>query len=163
MGPQHWRLYFKWNIELQNIKTADKITSREGLAGDASRPIQLSQGWQDEMFSDVWICGILCSLLLPKVGVPGSLSNIRRAQSTLPIRWPCGRGPCCCCCAPHKRQRTHTHLVTCWIAFLNYHNFGFQISGSLVGGCVYEKSSIGKIVQKWLSPNLTRSGFTDRC
>ena len=137
MGPQHWRLYFKWNIELQNIKTADKITSREGLAGDASRPIQLSQGWQDEMFSDVWICGILCSLLLSQMGASGSLSNIRCARSQR-----CRSAgsvvavPAAAAAAPHTRQRTRTHLVTCWIAFLNYHNFGFQISGSLMGGCV---------------------------
>ena len=36
----------------------------------------------------------------------------------------------------HTQDKELTHLVTCWIAFLNYHNFGFQISGSLMGECV---------------------------
>ena len=77
-----------------------------------------------------------------------------RAQSTLPISlalW--SRSPPAAAAAPHTRQRTHTHLVSCLIAFLNYHNFDFQILGSLVGGCVYEKSSIDKIGQKWFEPH----------
>ena len=159
MGPQHWRLYFKWNIELQNIKTADKITSREGLAGDASRPIQLSQGWQDEMFSDVWICGILCSLLLPKVGVPGSLSNIRRAQSTLPIRWPCGRGPCCCCCCSTQKTKNSHTLDYLLDSFSQLSQFWFSDIRITNGGmCLMRKALFIKLSQKWFEPNLTRSG-----
>ena len=65
---------------------------------------------------------------------------------------PAARSPAAAA-APHTRQRTHTHLVSCLIAFLNYHNFDFQIFWSLVGGCVYEKSSIDKIGQKWFEPH----------
>jgi len=159
MGPQHWRLYFKWNIELQNIKTADKITSREGLAGDASRPIQLSQGWQDEMFSDVWICGILCSLLLPKVGVPGSLSNIRCARSQR-----CRSAgsvvavPAAAAVAPHTRQRTHT-LGYLLDSFSQLSQFWFSDIRITNGGmCLMRKALLIKFGQKWFEPNLTRSG-----
>ena len=164
MGPQHWRLYFKWNIELQNIKTADKITSREGLAGDASRPIQLSQGWQDEMFSDVWICGILCSLLLSQMGASGSLSNIRCARSQR-----CRSAgsvvavPAAAAVAPHTRQRTHT-LGYLLDSFSQLSQFWFSDIRITNGGmCLMRKALLIKLAKNGLSPILTRSGFTDRC
>ena len=84
----------------------------------------------------------------------GSLSNIRCARGQrCRSRWFCGRGRFLLLPLLHTQDKELTHLVTCWIAFLNYHNFGFQISGSLMGGCVYEKSSIDKIGQKWFEPH----------
>ena len=111
------------------------------------------------MFSDVWICGILCSLLLPKVGVPGSLSNIRRAQSTLPIRWPCGRGPCCCCCCSTQKTKNSHTLDYLLDSFSQLSQFWFSDIRITNGGmCLMRKALLIKLGQKWFEPNLTRSG-----
>ena len=132
------------------------MTSREGLAGycfSSNSAYTRLTGW------NVFWCFHLWNSLFAAIAIDGCagvfVQHPVRAQSTLPISlalW--SRSPPAAAAAPHTRQRTHTHLVSCLIAFLNYHNFGFQISGSLVGGgmCLWE-SSIDRIGQKWFEPH----------
>ena len=61
-----------------------------------------------------------------------SVQHPVRARSALPISlvlW--SRSLSVAAAAPHTRQRTHTHLVSCLIcliAFFNYHNFWFSVT-----------------------------------
>ena len=111
------------------------------------------------MFSDVWICGILCSLLLSQMGASGSLSNIRCARSQR-----CRSAgsvvavPAAAAVAPHTRQRTHT-LGYLLDSFSQLSQFWFSDIRITNGGmCLMRKALLIKFGQKWFESNLTRSG-----
>ena len=94
-----------------------------------------------------WVCRGLCLT---------SGARSQRCRSAGPVV----AVPAAAAAAPHKRQRTHTHLITCWIAFLNYHNFVFsdiRITSGW-GDVSMRKALLIKLGQKWFEPNLTRSG-----
>ena len=82
-----------------------------------------------------------------------------RAQSTLPIRWLCGRGPCCCCrCSTHKTKNSHT-LGYLLDSFSQLSQFWFSDIRITNGGmCLMRKALLIKFGQKWFESNLTRSG-----
>ena len=105
------------------------------------------------MFSDVWICGILCSLLLSQMGASGSLSNIRCARSQR-----CRSAgsvvavPAAAAVAPHTRQRTHT-LGYLLDSFSQLSQFWFSDIRITNGGmCLMRKALLVKLAKNGLSP-----------
>ena len=109
------------------------------------------------MSSDLW------NSLFAAIAIDGcagvSVQHPVRAQSTLPIRWLCGRGPCCCCrCSTHKTKNSHT-LGYLLDSFSQLSQFWFSDIRITNGGmCLMRKALLIKLGQKWFEPNLTRSG-----